>query len=480
MAQNFITYGCWNKGACTIGSSANGVSAVITEMDRHVARLAVKPKFVAIAGDNYYPKIDEATKTTPKKKYFNENELKSGFACLRDFQRKHAVPIDVIGGNHDTENTLDFEITKDASSRRRNASSRRRSASNRRRSASAAASIVSSGTYTYNKNECLITRTEINMAKSALMAFTMFNCRLFGAGNHTLVLMLDSNIYIEDMAKLKDCYLPLLRNTVRHLINSRMYPSELNVPAFAATIQDAVADFERATAADTTTATVVETLRSVQLAWVNHILDAATRIGTVKNVVIVAHHPLAYHKIKKSKTLFQTGVDNDGGAEYLKLCQRIYGHFISGQGQFFYSCADLHTYQRGTVTLSSADESSHPIRINQQIAGTGGTTLETEYATIGSVSTPTTTMVGGSDGVSITYDMDEAIHSHGFLHWTESPELSLSVEFIPAQVINSHGGTRRRRRRRHCILSPYRFRFTMLRRQPHRRKDNRRRTRHLK
>ena len=466
MAQNFITYGCWNKGACKVGSSSNGVSAVITEMDRYVARLDVKPAFVAIAGDNYYPKIDEATKTTPKKKYFNEDELKSGFACLRDFQRKHAVPIDVIGGNHDTENTLDFEITKSASSRRR--------------SASVGASSGSSGTYTYKKNECLITRTEIKMAKSAIMAFTMFNCRLFGAGNHTLVLMLDSNIYIEDMAKLKNCYLPLLHNTVRHLRNSRMYPAELNVSAFAATIQDAVAEFERAT----TVATVVETLRSVQLAWVNHILDAATRIGTVKNVVIVAHHPLAYHKIKKGKTLFQTGADNDGGAEYLKLCQRIYGHFISGQGQgqFFYSCADLHTYQAGAVILAAS--SAYPeIHINQQIAGTGGTTLETEYATTWSVPEGMTMTVGGV--VSITYRMDAAIHSHGFLHWTESsPDSTLSVEFIPAQVINSRvgaGGTRRRRRR-HCILSPYRFRSTMPRRhrQHHRSKDNRNRTRHRK
>ena len=458
MAQNFITYGCWNKGECKVGRSSNGVSAVISEMDKYVSQMDVKPAFVAVAGDNYYPKIDEATETTPKKKYFNEHELKSGFACLRDFQRRHNIPIDIIGGNHDTENTMDFEISARPSRRRKSVS-----ASIRSRSA-------------YKKNECLITRTEINMAKSALMSFTMFNCRLFGAGNQTLVLMLDSNIYIENMAKLKDCYLPLLRNTVRHLRSSRMYPVELNVKAFADTIQDAVADFERVAS--------IETLRSVQLAWVNHILDAATRIGTVKNVVIVAHHPLAYHKIKKGKTLFQTGADNDGGAEYLKLCQHIYGHFISGQAQFFYSCADLHTYQAGTVVLASAHGASQPIRINQQIAGTGGTTLETEYATIGSLQgqgSDTTTV----DGVTITYDMTVATHSHGFLRWTEStgPEnggLTLSVEFIPIRVRKSNestGGTRRRRRR--GIL----FRSTMLRRQEHsrqqhRRKDNRNRTSH--
>lgn len=442
---------------------SNGVSAVITEMDVYVSRMDVKPAFVAVAGDNYYPKIDEATETTPKKKYFNETELKSGFACLRDFQRRHNIPIDIIGGNHDTENTLDFEIAT--------------SASRRRKSASVSASVSSSSrrrqSVAYKANECLITRTEINMAKSALMSFTMFNCRLFGAGNHTLVLMLDSNIYIENMAKLKDCYLPLLRNTVRHLKNSRMYPAQLNVNAFAETIQDAVADFERVAS--------VETLRSVQLAWVNHILEAATRVGTIKNVVIVAHHPLAYHKIKKNKTLFQTGADNDGGAEYLKLCQHIYGHFISGQAQFFYSCADLHTYQAGTVVLAAAHGASPPIRINQQIAGTGGTTLETEYATTGSLQGqgPATTTI---DGVAITYDMVVASHSHGFLHWTESagPEnggVSLSVEFIPVRVRKSNdntGGTRRRRRRG--------IRSTMLRRQEHRqhhrRKDNRNRTRH--
>lgn len=433
---------------CKVGSTSNGVSAVITEMDEYVSRMDVKPSFVAVAGDNYYPKIEEATGTTPKKKYFNESELKSGFACLRDFQQKHKIPIQVIGGNHDTENTLDFEITASAASSRRTNTGSATSLRQRRESVA------------YKKNECLITRTEINMAKSTLMSFTMFNCHLFGAGNHTLVLMLDSNIYIENMAKLKDCYLPLLRNTVRHLKTSRMYPAQLNVMAFAETIQDAVADFERAAS--------VETLRSVQLAWVNHILEATTRIGTINNVVIVAHHPLAYHKIKKNKMLFQTGADNDGGAEYLKLCRHIYGHFISVQAQFFYSCADLHTYQAGTVVLAATDGASPPIRINQQIAGTGGTTLETEYATLqgqtqghGGASTTV-------DGVSITYDMSVAIHSHGFLHWRESVKSenghggvsSLSVEFIPIRVRMStegSGGTRRRRQR-------------------HRRKDNRKQT----
>jgi len=426
MSQNFITYGCWNKGACSIGNASNGVSAVITEMDVRVSQMEIKPSFVAVAGDNYYPKIDEATATTPKKKYFNESELKSGFACLRDFQRKHNVPIDIIGGNHDTENTLDFEIITSSGSRSRS----------RRQNASAAAATAAAATY--KKNGCLITRTEINMAKSAIMTFTMFNCRLFGTGNHTLILMLDSNIYIENMTKLKDCYLPLLRNTVRHLRNSRMYPAELNVSAFAAIIQDAVAEVERATAVDGATTVIVETLRSVQLAWVNHILEAATRIGSVKNVVIIAHHPLAYYKIKKGKLDFQTGTNKDD-AEYLKLCHRIYGHFASAQ--YFYSCADLHTYQAGTVVLgSSSAYPAGPIIINQQIAGTGGTTLEKEYATVDSVrgveqQTTSTVVVGG---ITITYNMSVAIHSHGYLHWTETPE-SLSVEFIPVRLQRSSG-----------------------------------------
>lgn len=450
MVQYFITYGCWNKGACKVGSTSNGVSAVITEMDRWVSQLAVKPEFIAIAGDNYYPKIDEATETTPKKKYFNESELKSGFACLRNFQRNHKVPIDIISGNHDTENTLDFEITTSASSRRRSAG-------------------VINGE---SKKKCLITSAEVKMAQSELMTFTMFSCRLFGIGKHTLVLMLDSNIYIENMTKLKDCYLPLLRNTAWHLLRAGAYPAELNVSAFASTIRDAVKEIELMLLSSHNIALFVETLRSIQNAWVNHILETATKLGTIKNVVIVAHHPLAYHKIKKGKVNFETGTDAGGGAEYLKLCRHIYGTFVLGSGQrsdlvvqCFYSCADLHTYQAGTVILANADGAT-PIRVNQQIAGTGGTTLETEYA---SSKQPTSSIVVSD--VKITYDIAVAIHSHGFLHWTESPDSTLTVNFIQA-VKNSRegGGTHRRRR-----VSPYRFRITARQRQQRQRKYNRNR-----
>jgi len=453
MSESFITYGCWNKGKCVVGADTNGVSAVITTMDAYVSHMKVKPAFIAIAGDNYYPKIEEATATTSKKKYFNADELKSGFACLRAFQRKHSIPIDLIGGNHDTETTSEFTISKLESS----FGTRGTIGTSRRRSSG---SMTSSRSRTYRDTKCLITNTEIDMASSSMMSFTMFNCRFIGERKQTLVLMLDSNIYIEDMAKIKLCYLPLLTNTIRHLKKSTMYPKQLEVSAFSDTIRDAILTLEAAISSDNI-AQVIATLRSVQNAWINHILSRID-IDTIKNVVIVAHHPIAYHKIKKGKTLFEIGNDKDGKAEYLKLCMRIYTHFSSGK--YFYSCADLHTYQAGTVILhtdaGAAADTKTSISINQQIAGSGGTTLETEYA---SKEHRRSEIV--VDGISVSYTMTDAIHTHGFLHWTlpDAGSDVLSVIFIPAahahsssssspfssastSVADKGGGTRRRRR----------------------------------
>jgi hypothetical protein len=178
----------------------------------------------------------------------------------------------------------------------------------------------------------------------------------------------------------------------------------------------------------------------------------AIRGRTIQNVVIAAHHPIAMYKIKNG-CKFQTTSD-----EYLEFCHSVYSNLQkmkSNTLRFFYSCADLHTYQAGVVTLLSGDI---PITIRQEIAGTGGTALEESVASISDVEQcakkhASTVLVG--------YDMTNVVHSYGFLHWKiNSKSGNLTARFIPTHEDKEsnhsrsrRGGTKRRRqqmlKRRH-------------------------------
>jgi hypothetical protein len=185
---------------------------------------------------------------------------------------------------------------------------------------------------------------------------------------------------------------------------------------------------------------------------------AAIRGHTIQNVVIAAHHPIAMYKIKNG-CKFHTTSD-----EYLEFCHSIYSNLQHMNSsitlKFFYSCADLHTYQAGVVTLRVR---GIPIIINQEIAGTGGTALEEHVASIADVEVGKCNFKHAS-GVLVSYVMTNVAHSNGFLHWKiDSRSGNLTARFIAThepersksnrkgksnrKSRNSSGGTKRRRQR---------------------------------
>jgi hypothetical protein len=261
------------------------------------------------------------------------------------------------------------------------------------------------------------------------MNFTMFYHRVIG---NTLVIMIDSNIYEENLVDLVElnCYEIFLKHTLAKLRLSELY--------------------------DGSPITDVGKLKAIQLAWLDHMYGT---IGTrnFTNVVIVAHHPLASYKIKGEECRFPI-VKPD----YLDFCYGIYTHLrkVNNSLHFFYSCADLHTYQSGTVTIN---HDSDTIIISQEIAGTGGTELEDEHADM-RLCPPM------RKSELVKYEMTKIDHNHGFLHWsTDSVSGKLAATFIPidsdlsasasesgrasgrasasASASGSSGGTKRRRQR---------------------------------
>jgi hypothetical protein len=168
---------------------------------------------------------------------------------------------------------------------------------------------------------------------------------------------------------------------------------------------------------------------------------------TIKNIIVVGHHPLFDLKTKK---------DEDSGKiktkeEVMPLLndlyyESIYAPLQSGNPEinYFYLCADLHQYQTGTVTIQS--QSMPSLVIHQYIVGTGGTALEKKQYDHSK-----------DDGVSFTnekykinYDIipNATEYTHGFLVCNLDMDKNFSAEFIPADSPESVGGTSYKKKRK--------------------------------
>ncbi len=92
--MSFIHFGCWNQYKCDPNKPAlNGVSQVMNKLINDEKT----PNFYVVAGDNYYPKKDKKK----RKKFFNKDEFKSGFQCIKILQEK--APVYMLMGNHDLQ-----------------------------------------------------------------------------------------------------------------------------------------------------------------------------------------------------------------------------------------------------------------------------------------------------------------------------------------------------------------------------------------
>ena len=381
--SNFITFGCWNKGNCNPGPRvSNPLSRVIAKMNSYIPRLKTNPSFICVAGDNYYPDIHtapplEGEKKGKKEKVLSVPNLQSGFECLKNFHKSHRhIPIDIIAGNHDIENTNNMTVIQIPGS-------------------------------THATEPCIITKAEIESTMHhRMMKFTMFNYRVI---NNTLVIMIDSNIYQEDLDSAKlNCYALLVDHTLSTL--------KLNELHNGSPITDIVQ------------------LKDIQRRWLSTVYASISRIDFA-NVVIVAHHPFALYKVK-DRTCRYDIVKPD----YLDFCHSIYKHLRDNNNSrhFFYSCADLHTYQSGIVTINIGGD---PITISQEIAGTGGTDLETEIA---EMECPSSKDSPDKRGSKLSYKMTIIHHSHGFLHWSIEESGRLAARFIPIDSYSSRHKSKRK------------------------------------
>ena len=91
--MKFIHFGCWNRGKCNLlEPNIDPVSTVIASIKRYIESEDVKPTFLTVAGDNYYPLKEAGYKV------HNYEDLKSGFDCLDELDN---IDKYILFGNHE-------------------------------------------------------------------------------------------------------------------------------------------------------------------------------------------------------------------------------------------------------------------------------------------------------------------------------------------------------------------------------------------
>ena len=104
--KRFIHFGCWNNSGCDymnlnkpITSKDTALTRVMKGMKQYInTHNDLKPEFITVAGDNYYPSQIKDPQSKEKTKILNEEDLTSGFKCLPEKIKKY-----IILGNHDLD-----------------------------------------------------------------------------------------------------------------------------------------------------------------------------------------------------------------------------------------------------------------------------------------------------------------------------------------------------------------------------------------
>lgn len=129
------------------------------------------------------------------------------------------------------------------------------------------------------------------------------------------------------------------------------------------------------------------------------IMDAIdTYQNGLKNLILIGHHPIIGTKAKRGKVIKPL---NDIPF-FNPVLAKIYGKIPDAN--FYYLCADLHLYQKGTVEIEMDDG---VMSIEQHIVGTGGTKLDDEI--------PKSELNQVKTRGSVSYVMLEGERSNGFL-----------------------------------------------------------------
>jgi hypothetical protein len=422
----FIQFGCWNN-LNVDESNRTKIKGCLTDamelLNNYIEQNRTKIHSIVVSGDNYYPdKKKDKSKTAEKIKFIDKAKLKQGFELL-----PKNIPITMILGNHDLETNLPGDSPYRIKSIKTN--------------------TTTEGSTTENTQEivrsCEILTTQNESIKS--IEGTQIDYCFFKEqrlNDHTLLIMLDTSIYDDnDNYKYLSCYNKFF--TYKGVENPLTDPkyNNINIEDFGSEKND-------------NTNTALTAIKEYQKKLITDALSKNPE--QIKNIVLVGHHPICQIKLKKEKTEIKTDIPG-----FLPVLSLIKENSQPGTN-YYYLCSDLHLYQSGIITINTENQ---PMKINQFIAGIGGTELD-DITALNSVTKKLDISVVVSDVVNgvvhnvvsnfnLEYEMNKERADCGFLvcDYTNTP-LNFDPHFIQKKssfnqgaASESSGGRRTKRRR---------------------------------
>ena len=320
--KRFIHFGCWNNSGCDVESfhtdkdvksTDTALTRVMKEIKKNIASSRIKPEFMSIAGDNYYPIIKKDPITKEKNKILDEHDLLSGFDCLPKGLKKY-----LLIGNHDLEK-LSNKVE-----------------------APSACQIL-------DMQKELEEEPTNNFEMDDLKSPFIMNTKL---SDSTIVIMLDTSMYSNEdknLKKVEHCYQRLFEihgfaNPNKDTIKNVRELQKKRTEAFV----------------DTLTASRVK-----NIIVVGHHPMVCFKTDEVKD------KSKSKDKSKPPVIITETLVMNELNNLYFNS---IYSKLKKNKRiNYFYLCADLHQYQVGDIHISTTTDE---FMVKQFVAGTGGSQLE--------------------------------------------------------------------------------------------------------
>ena len=199
---------------------------------------------------------------------------------------------------------------------------------------------------------------------------------------------------------------------------------------------------------DTDDKTIIQTrVKLEQSKFINNVTTEINSNSSIKNVVIVGHHPLMGFKIKEKKGVEL--VETLYSADLIEfIYNNIFNQINNPNIKYYYLCADLHQYQCGNVSINGK------MSIRQYIVGTGGAKLD-KYDKNVIMSSHNATYNKTTNDIISTYqmspeDLENSTAENGFLICEKADDEMLSFKFetTDGRVIVGGKKTRKNRKKR--------------------------------
>ena len=315
-SESFIVFGCWNKYKDGIDPDQIPIKQVTDKIKEYISTVNT-PKFLVIAGDNYYPgkeyvlAKDGVTLKKTKNKIINPIRLQYGFDLL-----PKNITTYMILGNHDLDKLHGSLYIDDTSL-----------------DSPAKNSIIGLDAV----EDCGIIKNEITIVdvlqKTNPNFFFEFNKSTVIC--NTLVLMIDTSIYDDiDAGIMLPCYINFIQYKYPHIPISNI---------------------------------TVNYLLELQSEFIFG--EISKYSDKITNIIFIGHHPISGLKYKNNKVNQILPADL-----FINMLYSVFTMY--NEIKYYYICADLHNYQIGTLTIRK--DGLEPMTIKQYIVGTGGTDLDTD------------------------------------------------------------------------------------------------------